>query len=166
MPPGHGGVSFLPALGIRDRRKGVPGCAATRVSSAQGSWGGPGCGYIMIHVSWTLRPSCAGYTQDTLEIHRRHIQDTYPWLVLSALLPKELKALRLFVAGVGLHLGLALKGWHRCLSKVPHEPRLLLQCIRLNRLELKAHVEQLLCSCCKVGTPARRNARGIRGGYM
>ena len=39
----------------------------------------------------------------------------------------ELKSLRLFVAGVGLHLGLALKGWHRCLPRVPHEPRLLLQ---------------------------------------
>ena len=99
---------------------------------------------ITIHVSWTLRPSRAGYTQDTLEIHCRYIQDTYPGLVLSALLPKELKSLRLFVAGVGLHLGLALKGWHRCLPIVPpHEPRLLLRGIRLNRLELKAHVEPL-----------------------
>ena len=101
-------------------------------------------GYITIHVSWTLRPSRAGYTKDTLEIHCEYIQDTYPGLVLSALLPKELKSLRLYVAGIGLHLGLALKGWHRCLPIVPpHEPRLLLQGIRLNRLELKAHVELL-----------------------
>ena len=34
-------------------------------------------GYITIHVSWTLRPSRAGYTQDTLEIHSRYIKDTY-----------------------------------------------------------------------------------------
>ena len=65
----------------------------------------------------------------------------YLGLVLFALLSKELKALRLFVARVGLHLGLALKGWHRCLSIVPHAPRLLQQRIRLNLLELKAHVE-------------------------
>ena len=58
---------------------------------------------------------------------------------LFALLSKELKALRLFVARVGLHLGLALKGWHRCLSIVPHEPRLL-QRIRLNRLELVGYI--------------------------
>ena len=70
-----------------------------------------------------------------------YVQDTYPGLVLFALLPKELKALRLFVTRVGRHLGLALKGWQRCLSSVRHEPRLLLQRIRLNRLELKAHVE-------------------------
>jgi hypothetical protein len=85
-------------------------------------------GYITIHVSCTLRPSRAGYTQDTLEIHSRYIKDTYLGLVLFALLSKELKALRLFVARVGLHLGLALKGWHRCLSIVPHEPRLLSVC--------------------------------------
>ena len=70
-----------------------------------------------------------------------YVQDTYPGLVLFALLPKELKALLLFVTRVGRHLGLALKGWQRCLSSVRHEPRLLLQRIRLNRLELKAHVE-------------------------
>ena len=34
-------------------------------------------GYITIHVSCTLRPSRAGYTQDTLEIHSRYIKDTY-----------------------------------------------------------------------------------------
>ena len=43
---------------------------------------------ITIHVSWTLRPSRAGYTQDTLEIHCRYIKDTYPRLVLFE--PNEL----------------------------------------------------------------------------
>ena len=44
------------------------------------------------------------HTRYSRESHCRYIQDTYPWLVPSALLPKELKSLRLFVAGVGLHL--------------------------------------------------------------
>ena len=76
---------------------------------------------ITIHVSWTRHNDTSGYNQDTswymylgrfvraaLDTHKirsrytAYIQDTYPWLVLSALLPKELKSLRLFVAGVGV----------------------------------------------------------------
>ena len=139
---------------------------------------------ITIHVSWTRHDDTSrynqdtsrymylgrfvrGYTKDTLEIHCGYIQDTYPGLVLSALLPKELKSLRLFVAGVGLHLGLALKGWHRCLPRVPHEPRLLLQGIRLNRLELKAHVEQLhhVVDGQHVGADAHPLARLARNAF-
>ena len=54
---------------------------------------------IRIHHDTCILDACrAGYTKDTLEIHCEYIQDTYPGLVLSALLPKELKSLRLFVA--------------------------------------------------------------------
>ena len=111
----------------------------------------------MIHVSWTLRPSRAGYTQDTLEIHCKYIQDTYPGLVLSALRPKEFKALRLFVARVGRHVWSTLKGGQQ-LSTSPLPS--LLQRIRLNRLELKAHVEQLyhVVDGQHVGADAARHA--------
>jgi hypothetical protein len=51
-----------------------------------------------------LRPSRAGYTQDTFELQCRYVQDTYPGLVLFALLPKELKAIRLFITRVGRHV--------------------------------------------------------------
>ena len=68
----------------------------------------------------------------------RYVQDTYPGLVLFALLPKELKAIRLFVTRVGRHVWSTLKGRQQ-LSTSPLPS--LLQRIRLNRLELKAHVE-------------------------
>jgi len=93
----------------------------------------------------------SGYTADT-----SYIKDTYLGLVLFALLSKELKALRLF-ARVRLHLGLALKGWHRCLSIVPHEPRLL-QRIRLNLLELVGYI--------RTHVGYIRDTRGIHARYI
>ncbi len=145
---------------------------------------------ITIHVSWTRHDDTSGYNQDTsrykylgrfvraaLDTHKirsRYIKDTYLGLVLFALLSKELKALRLFVARVGLHLGLASKGWHQgqwfwhglkvCESQV-------LQVNELVELHGTAVLALFIsfarpCSCCKVGTPARRNARRIHKRYM
>ena len=50
------------------------------------------------------------YARNTLRIHSGYVS----WArSICPAAHKELKSLRLFVAGVGLHLGLALKGWHR-----------------------------------------------------
>ena len=75
------------------------------------------------------------YVRDAMQIRSRYISFG---LVLFALLPKELKAIRLFVTRVGRHVWSTLKGRQQ-LSTSPLPS--LLQRIRLNGLELKAHVE-------------------------
>ena len=92
------------------------------------------------------------------------MQDTYPGLVLSALLPKELKALRLFVARVRLHVWSTLKGRQQ-LSTSPLPS--LLQRLRLNLLELKAHVEprQHVVDGQHVGADAHLLARLARKAF-
>ena len=116
---------------------------------------------VTIHVSWMRHDDTSGYIPDTSrymylgcfvraalathKIRSRCNTDTFKiriqvssGLVLFALLPKELKAIRLFVTRVGRHVWSTLKGRQQ-LSTSPLPS--LLQRIRLNRLELKAHVE-------------------------
>jgi hypothetical protein len=139
---------------------------------------------ITIHVSWMRRPSRAGYTQDTFEMQCRYVKDTYPGLVLFALLPKELKAIRLFVTRVGRHVwrtaasvccaasgvpegGIRLSGGGMGLKYLRTRFFKSMSCSRCTAAVFALFISLACpCSCFKVGTSARRNACAIHERYM